>query len=449
MQGDIAMAGDHNITMSHVAMQPNDVVNKYVLDQAVVGLAWKHPVQVFDFRGAVSVAGLTGLMEAGATGAAFVLTDEGTIPGYAGVVGHTGDIVEVAMNGVDVQLIAANVGGFPPAETRVILCGSGATPIGYGATLGDEIMAFPGDSLVAVNQHETVDHSSVLVLSFNHNSAYEGNQETYQGSPETGSWVQFSGPTQIIPADPLQVVGGVISIKAAGISGPYLSAAVNADIAKGVTAYNWGNPSGVYAKLSGAGFTGGVTGTSFTAQDFVAIGVSGTSSGLISVRGVTGLESIKLDGATGRITAESITLLAGATANAFLTSDAFGNATWQKSAGGDVTGQQIANWDGVAAYVGVTQSAGPMDVIGHIVTRETPVGPTGAGATMTSYDFGHTIIPGSEMVFLGGQLQESGADQAEDYSIGLTAGVGGVTRITFSGTEMEPNVRVKVGYRYL
>ena len=200
---------------------------------------------------------------------------------------------------------------------------------------------------------------------------------------------------------------------------------------------------------------------------------------------------------TGKVSAISLQVTGGSPSSGMILSanDSQGNVTWVSAASSGITAGQIQSWDYIAAH-GITagQTAGwdyiaangityeaefqGSDVygvtsgqisawdsiaangvtagqtgnwnsvytqVGTIVVRETPTGVTGVTG---AYDFAHPIMANTEMVFLGGQLQEPDITPGDaDYAIGLTAGKGGVTRITFLNA-VEGAVRVKASYRW-
>ena len=455
MTGDLVM-GVHNITTQHVPVNPYDVVNKLALDNALTGLEWRNPVQAFNLIGITGPDNLNLLTPA--QGEDWVMLTGGTLTAGATLVVSAGDVVEYKASGW--VLLEAGVGGFPDGEAadRFILGGVGATlssPFVQGVD-NNKIIKFSGTGFTAIDTGEATNSASLLVQDTFSVGKYDNTSWVFErpGSVASGHWVQFAGAGQLVAGQGLDISGNEIKI-----DDPTML-----QIVSGATAYSWGNwHAQNFAGQSGATFTGNVAGTTFTADHFIAKkdilvnGITGTaiamssadSAGVIVIKGSTGVTGIEMTGANGKIVVNSLQVVTGATADGVLVSDAYGNATWQQLAGSSITQNMIDGWNATEAYVGAT-SSGPTDVIGHIVVRETPAGPTGVGATLTSYDFAHEIIPGTEMVFLGGQLQEPDDTPGDaDYAIGITAGAGNKTRITFNGPNIDVNVRVKVGYRYL
>lgn len=99
-------------------------------------------------------------------------------------------------------------------------------------------------------------------------------------------------------------------------------------------------------------------------------------------------------------------------------------------------------------YVGgsrVTATPTQINAVGTFVTREEMSG--GASGIPAACDLDHPIISGSEMIFLNGQLLNTDGATGQDYSVDLTGGIGGVTRITLL-INPGSSPRVLASYRY-
>lgn len=207
----------------------NHAVNKTYVDGLVTGTTWKDPVCTIGLVGNAAETTIEGLSPS--AGDAYVVSSldgDSTISGTAAAVG---DIFEY--DGTSWQKILANSGGFPPADTRVVLSTSVALISPYtDATDDGKIATFSGSSLTATTGSEAEDGAAVLVNC--ETAYYENTGWIFDGTVPTGNWVQFAGGSAPTAGNGLSYSGSTLNVGAgAGISTS--STAVALDMDSGVT----------------------------------------------------------------------------------------------------------------------------------------------------------------------------------------------------------------------
>lgn len=180
--------GSNKLTSLADGTAASDAVNKGQLDAATLGLQWREPVDAKEYVGNLAETAIEALSPT--AGDAYVVSavdGDATIDGTAAAIG---DIFEY--NGSVFVKIVTNVGGFPPAGTRVIASTQTAlvSPL-TDATDDGKIVEFGGASLTPdLTLGESTDGSAVLVKA--DGSYFENNAYVFDGAVPTGSWIQFS-----------------------------------------------------------------------------------------------------------------------------------------------------------------------------------------------------------------------------------------------------------------
>lgn len=169
----------------------------YVIDQSSGGGGgspivpiFRDPAQVLHLIGNLGELALEALTPT--SGDSYIVSavdgDGSLAPGALAI--GVGDLV--TFNGVAWLLVLAASGGFPPADTRVVIA-SQTAPIAPYAPATDEgkIAVFDGASLTAALTAETID--GALIAINGENAVFENRAFIYDGVVPTGTWNILTG----------------------------------------------------------------------------------------------------------------------------------------------------------------------------------------------------------------------------------------------------------------
>ena len=214
--GDITLSGGGEVLgLPSVPTVADSAASKAYVDSLVTGLGWKEAVACFRLIGNRTVTQVNALSPV--AGDAYVVTDAGTLTaGSLAVV--AGDLVEFNCTGW-LKLVAAS-GGFVPAGTRAILSDTDTLLAPYtDGTDNDKIVVFSGSSNTGADTGDTVDKASVLIQDPGHVGYYDNLGYVYEGTPATGTWIQFTGAGTINAGDGLSKTGNTLDVDLATNSG--------------------------------------------------------------------------------------------------------------------------------------------------------------------------------------------------------------------------------------
>jgi hypothetical protein len=206
---NLALANGALITGLPAVPSTNDeAASKAYVDASITGLTWKDPVDVLRLMGNVTVATANGLSPS--QGQAYVITDAGTLTaGSVAVV--AGDLVE--FDGTDWVKLKDGVGGFVADGVRAILSDVDTLVSPYtDGTDNDKIVDFDGTSLTGVDTGDADQGNAVLIQDENTQGVYNNLGYVYEGTPASGSWVQFTGAGQILAGLGLTKSGQTINV---------------------------------------------------------------------------------------------------------------------------------------------------------------------------------------------------------------------------------------------
>ena len=296
MVGALAM-GANKITSSYVPVNGDDLTNKTYVDNAITGIAWIHPVEVFNLLGNKTIAGLDALSPA--TGDAYLATDAGTPAAGSSDTLAIGDIAE--FNGTSWKKIVSNSGGFAPAGTRAILGGAGGTIYSpyTDATDNEKLVIFSGSSNTGTIQTGVVaDQVAVLVQDAGHISYYDNAAYVYEGTPVSGSWVQFNGAGQITAGAGLLKTGNTLDVKfGAGVT-ELPSDEVGIDL--------YGSNAGLILTVDGT-TPSTATGAKLRAYDIADVNIASAAAISLNKLAAVTANRVLLSDASGFVSASSVT----------------------------------------------------------------------------------------------------------------------------------------------
>jgi len=204
--GNLAMGGNRVTGVPDTPSDGQDAVNQNYVDNAVSGLHWREPAEVYGLVGNLAVAAINSL---GANaGDAYVVTDSGTLTrGSVSVV--AGDIVQD--DGTNWVKVVSGSSGFVAGGTRAVLSTATALVSPYtDATDDGKIVEFDGTTNTGSDTGDATDGSAVLING--EGGYYENNGYVFDGTVPTGVWVQFTGAGQINAGAGLSKSGNTISV---------------------------------------------------------------------------------------------------------------------------------------------------------------------------------------------------------------------------------------------